>query len=45
MNLPNSMNVTHHDMPFANAFKFGLQAGRTSGVTPLPRSRRRKAAV
>ena len=29
----------------ANAFKFGLRAGRTSGFAPLSRSRRRKAAV
>ncbi len=29
----------------ANAFKFGLRAGRRTGVTPLSRSRSRKAAV
>jgi hypothetical protein len=29
----------------ANAFRFGLHAGRTTGVTPLSRSKRRNAAV
>ena len=29
----------------ANAFKLGLHAGRTTGVTPLSRNSRRKALV